>query len=173
MLQRNIVHRFCDSVGEFIPLLVVATMLLAFSAMGAGTVTVTRSSNDFAGGHTRYQVVQIDWVGDASDGSVPTKSVPLFGWVQKAITDPGSTAPTASYDIAFTDPQDSSLDMMALALKDRHTSTTEQVYPMIAGAPGTVSSAKVFAAGTYLFTLTNNSVASATGRVLLYLTDVP
>lgn len=169
--MRNFINRFCDLINELMPLILVGIVLLTFSAMGAGTVTVTRTENNLAGGHTRYQVVQIDWVGDATDGSVPTKTVSLYGWVQKAITNPGSTAPSANYDIAFTDPEDSALDLFANALQNRHTTTTEQVYPLIAGSPGTVSSVKVFAAGSYLFTLTNNSIASATGRLLLYLTD--
>lgn len=174
MLQRkNPIHEFFDTVGEFLPLILFASFLLAFSAFAAGTVTVTRSAADFAGNHTRYQIVTIDWVGDASDGSVPTKTVSLYGWVQKAITDPGSTAPSANYDINMNDPQDSALDLLKDALLNRHTSTTEQVYPLIAGAPGTVSAVKPFAAGNYAFTLTNNSVASATGRLILYLTDVP
>jgi hypothetical protein len=173
MFRRNIILEMIHSLEEFFPLILLVGILGAFAAFGAGTVTVTRTANDFSGGHTRYQMVTIDWVGDASDGSVPTKSVSLYGWVQKAITNPGGTAPSANYDIAFTDPEDSALDLFANALQNRHTTTTEQVYPLIAGSPGTVSSVKVFAAGNYLFTLTNNSVASATGRLLLYLTDVP
>lgn len=173
MLRRNIFQGMMESINKFGPLILIAGLLVASAVFGAGSVTVTRSANGLAGGHTTYQIVQIDWVGDSSDGSVPTKSVSLYGWVQKGITNPGSTAPTPNYDIAFTDPEDSTLDLFANALQNRHTTTTEQVYPLIAGSPGTVSAVKVFAAGNYLFTLTNNSVASATGRLLLYLTDAP
>jgi len=172
MPRRNILRETIDCIEEFFPIILIATVLAA-SAFGAGTVTVTRTSNDLSGGHTRYQIITIDWVGDSSDGSVPTKSIPLYGWVQKAVTNPGSPAPSANYDIAFTDPEDSALDIFANALQNRHTTTTEQVYPLIAGSPGTVSSVKVFTAGSYLFTLTGNSVASAAGRLVLYLTDQP
>lgn len=150
-------------------------LLFALSSFGAGTVTVTKTTKSFFSGVSRYvQVVQIDWTADSADGSVPDTNIVLSGWVQKAITDPGGTAPTANYDIALKDPQDSALDALANALQNRHTSTTEQVYPMIAGSPGTVTSRSVFLPpGTYTFSLSNNSVNSATGRVLLYLTDTP
>lgn len=155
------------------PLLLLLT-LLAAPLFGVGTVTVTRetrSIDKYWYSAKRAEVVTIAWTADASAATVPTTDVDLYGYVQKVITNPGSTAPTANYDIDFKDPEDSALDAFALALNNRHTTTTEQVYPMIAGAPGTVTSRPVFLAGTYAFTLTNNAVNSATGRVLIYLTD--
>lgn len=132
----------------------------------AGTVTITRrpqvSPND-----ERVEVVIIDWVADSADGSVPNTTVPkLYGFLIKAVTNPGAVAPTANYDIALGDPEDTALDACATLLMNRHTSTTEQVYPLISGA-----ATPLFLAGDYQFQLTNNSVNSATGRLLLYLVE--
>lgn len=135
----------------------------------AGTNTLTsRQWIEFSGGSKarRCEKVTIDWVADAADGSVPALSIPLSGFVMKVVTNPGSTAPTANYDIALGDPDDSSLDALATLLKDRHTSTTEQVYPVITGA-----AVPIFLAGTYSLGVTGNSVNSATGRIVIYLVD--
>lgn len=136
----------------------------------AGTVTVTREhlvygkgKND--GGKT-IEKVTIDWVGDASDGSVPNTNIDLYGFCIKAITNPGTTAPTANYDIAFGDPDDTGLDALAGALANRSASATEQVEPKISSAV-----LPSFLAGTYQFQLSNNSVNSATGSCILYLVD--
>lgn len=149
-------------------------LLLAATSYAAGTVTVTRSTRSYSQGGASVPyvgVIQIDWVADAANGSVPNTNIPISGYVTKVITNPGSTAPTALYDIAFGDPEDTALDALAGAVGNRSAATTEQVYPAIAGAPGTVTAVAPFLQGTYRFQLTNNSVNSATGRVLLYVTD--
>lgn len=138
-------------------------------AFGAGTITKSADQlidYGIAGLSKRARVVTVDWVGDASDGSVPTLSLDLKGYVLKVITNPGSTAPTANYDIALGDPEDSALDAMATLLNNRHTSTTEQVYPLISGA-----ATPIFLNGTYSLAISNNSVNSATGRIIFYLVD--
>jgi hypothetical protein len=140
-------------------------MFFSLSALGAGSSTVTRTPLPNGG-----EKVVIAWTADAADGSVPTRSISLYGYVQKIVTNPGSTAPTTLYDMALGDPSDSALDALAGALANRHTTTTEQVYPAIAGTIGTVSAFQVYLAGTYLWALTNNSVNSATGTVEIYLT---
>lgn len=139
----------------------------------AGTISASRSFSNYGkGAHSkRVEVVTIDWTADASDATVPSLSLDLQGYCIKAITNPGATAPTANYDIALGDPEDSSLDALAAALANRATATTEQVYPAIAGSPGTVTSFPPFLAGTYSLAISNNAVNSATGRIILYLVD--
>lgn len=134
----------------------------------AGTISATRVRSDYSkSAKLQYcEIVTIDWVADSADGSVPTLSLDLRGFLVKAVTNPGSTAPTASYDIAITDPEDSNLDAAATLLNNRHTSTTEQVYPLISGA-----ACPIFLCGTYGIAITNNSVNSATGRIILYLIE--
>lgn len=159
---------------RFLYAIMFVLLLVSQFSFATGSVTVSRTNRAYGLAGGKYtQVVNIDWVADSADGSVPTTSVPLFGYTVKIITNPGATAPTANYDIAFGDPEDNNLDALASALQNRHTSTTEQVYPMIAGAPGTVSAHPVFLAGTYAVSVSNNSVNSATGRIQVYLTDQP
>ena len=112
------------------------------------------------------EVVTVDWVADSADATVPTLSLPLEGFLIKAITNPGATAPSANYDITLTDPEDSALDAAASLLINRHTSTTEQVYPLISGA-----ACPILLAGTYGIAVAGNAVNSATGRIIFYLAD--
>ena len=148
-------------------------VLFAQLAFAAGTVTVTRSDlkHSPAGPESPFHGSKyvIDWVGDASDGSVPATDITLEGYIVKVITNPGSPSPTDNYDLALADPEDAALDALGGALANRHTTTTQQVYPLIAGAPGTVTVVVPYLNGSYAFTLTNNSVNSAKGRVILYV----
>lgn len=140
----------------------VSIFLISQLAIGAGSVAITRVQQK------NSEVVTINWTADAADGSVPDTTLGLYGTVVKIVTNPGSTAPTANYDMALNDAE-ATLDALAGALANRHTTTTEQVYPTIAGAPGTVTAVSPFLVGTYTFALTNNSVNSATGKVVIYL----
>lgn len=153
-------------------LLALLALTLAFgpTAHAVGTVTVTRSTAPVnkLGHNSVTEIIQIDWVADSAAATVPNTSITLGGgWVTKVITNPGSTAPTANYDMALGDPEDSALDALAGAIQNRHTSTTEQVYPVGSSAQTPVW----LEPGTYTFSLSNNAVNSATGRVLIYLID--
>jgi hypothetical protein len=133
----------------------------------AGTVTVTRLPKAMAQSGKKVDVVKIDWVADAADGSVPNTSITgLWGFLLKAITNPGSTAPTANYDIELLDPEDATCDALGATLNNRHTTSTEMVYPVISGA-----AVPIFLCGDYTFKLSNNSVNSATGSVILFLVE--
>lgn len=140
----------------------LSMFLVSQLALAAGSVTVTRAN--FA----KSEVVTINWTADSADGSVPDTTLGLYGTCVKIVTNPGSTAPTANYDMVINDPE-ATVDALAGALANRHTSNTEQVYPTIAGSPGTVSAVSPFLTGTYTFSLSNNSVNSATGKVVIYL----
>ena len=135
----------------------------------AGTVTITRQKKNYAFGDKvkLCELVTIDWVGDAADGSVPNTTLDLNGFLVKALTNPGSTAPTDNYGIAIGDSNDSSVDVLAGALANRDTANTEIAYPLVAS-----SNVRFFFDGSdYVFKLSGNSVNSATGRVILTLTD--
>lgn len=136
----------------------------------AGTVTVTRVPYKALEGQ-RIECVQIDWVADAAAASVPNTNIDhLYGYVLKIITNPGSTAPTANYDMALGDPEDTTLDALGGLIANRHTSNTEQVYGIIKNGSD-IAPYPIFLCGTYQFQLTNNAVNSATGRVLIYLVE--
>jgi hypothetical protein len=133
----------------------------------AGTVSITRVPLRAPNGGKVIEKVKIDWVADGTDATVPNTSIPgLYGFLVKVITNPGSTAPTANYDIALLDPDDSGIDATATLLNNRHTTSSEQVYPLISGA-----ATPIFLAGDYTFNLTNNAVNSANGQVILYLVE--
>lgn len=132
-----------------------------------GTVTITRDSRKVGKDKVRtVEVVTIDWVADSSAATIPNTSIDLGGYVFKAVTNPGATAPTDNYDIEIMDPEDSALDALAATLKDRDTANSEQVYPTVSGA-----SIPIFLAGTYTLKISNNAVNSASGRIQLYLSD--
>lgn len=138
-----------------LPLLFVAQL-----ALGAGTVTVTRS--DF----TKYERVILDFVANSSGAA--DRTIGLQGRLVKALTNPGSPAPTANYDIYFYDAEDTALSLTGTILENRHTTTTEAVYPLVAGAGGTVTAVPPVAVGNYVFTVANAGSGGA-GRVIIYL----
>ena len=105
----------------------------------------------------------IDWEGAAAGGAVGSLLIDSFpGWmIYEALTNPGSTAPTPSYDITLIDAH--GIDIAGGQLTDRHTSTSERVClidpPIIRTAGFTV-------------TFAGQSVNSATGQLSLILVRV-
>ena len=140
----------------------LGALLLPMVCLGAGTITESHNKNlGVYGVHGRR--VRVSWVADSSDGSLPqTQTITLAGLVVKVVTDPGSTAPTSSYDIACADPL-GTLDVFAGTLANRHATTTEQVYPVASGA-----TAPVYVESCTL-QITGNSVNSATGVIDFYV----
>lgn len=135
----------------------------------AGTHVVTsRVFNEIAkGGRSRrVEVVTTTWVADSAAATIPDLSIPLAGYCLKVITNPGTTAPTDNWDITLGDPEDSTLDAAASLLLNRHTTTTQQVYPLISGG-----AVPIFLSGTYTLSVSGNSVNSATARIIFYLVD--
>lgn len=130
------------------------------------TSRVTRELSKRSDERKNVEIVTVDWVADDTDGSVPDLSVRLDGYLVKVVTNPGSTAPTDNYDITIEDPEDNALDAAGGLLANRSTSATQQVYCTVSGA-----STPVLLAGTYNIAVANNSVNSATGRIILYLVD--
>ncbi len=69
------------------------------------------------------------WLSDDAAGTVTGITKKIVGSIIKIVTDPGSAAPTADYDIAITD--EKSVDVLARCeddLTDRHTANTEAIY---------------------------------------------
>jgi len=107
--------------------------------------------------------IVIDFVGDASGGSVPTLAISnMAGIIDKILTNPGSPAPTDNWDIALYHPNDATLDVLGGALVDRDTTTSEVKAPVLTG-----SSLNVAVNGTYTLAVTGNSVNSATGQIVI------
>jgi hypothetical protein len=124
-----------------------------------GTLTVTRIPKVSTSGR-ESEIVQIDWLSDASgDASV---SVNLHGFLVKAVTDPGSAAPTDNYDITL---MQYGVDAAASLLIDRDTTNSEQVYPNVTGA-----AVPLFLVGDHTFTIANAGNAK-NGTVYLFLVE--
>ena len=140
------------------------TLLFIPNLFAAGTVTITKEEIIIRHWPTRV-ILTIAWTADSSDKSVPQTVInatqyKINGYfLYSAETNPGSTAPTDDYDIAIND--EDVCDIAGTLLNNRDTSNSEMVnfinasasYPMVRG--------------NLTFVLTNNSVASATGSLIL------
>ena len=122
------------------------------------SVTVTNESNPKH--DSKIRKISIAWV-SAADGSA-TGTFQAHGYLVKVITDPGATAPTADYDITLVD--EYGFDAAGGALADRHTSTTQAVYPI--GASGGVVAPLMH--GTHTFTVANAG-DSKVGTCILFI----
>lgn len=114
-----------------------------------------------------------DWMSDDSTGAVSgTTAVKVVGELVKGVTDPGSAAPSANYDIAVTDEE--GVDVLAACqstLANRHTSTSEQVYFLVLdAAAGTPLAQSVHPVVADLLTIAvTNAGNSKTGQLVLYV----
>lgn len=119
----------------------------AANAFGAGTVTLLGTPDTVEG--QDVTIYTYTMTADAADGSYPaTASYPINGWIIRVETNPGSTAPTALWDLTLLD-QDG-LDVMGGVLANRSATATEHV---LAPQP--------YVRGAVTITPTGNSVNSA------------
>lgn len=103
-------------------------------------------------------------VGDSSDGSFPEQASDekIYGFVTRAVTNPGTPAPTAEYDITVED--EAGCDIMGGELGNRSATVSQQAKPKVGNAYD-----KVFVDGLLTLKITNNSVNSAAIVVILYV----
>ena len=111
----------------------------------------------------KSKLYQVTWEA-AADGSVTSvaSTSDIFGSVVLVVTNPGSTSPTADYDITLTDEE--GCDILGAEGVDRSATVSEQVMPKIGSAylPRFVNS-------KLTLNIANNSVDSAGGVVLIYV----
>jgi hypothetical protein len=88
----------------------------------AGTATITYSES-----RPGISSVTWAWTSDASGDVNGTDTVSISAEAVRWVTNPGTAAPTASYDIVVNDSD--AADVSAGVLANRHTSNTEQAYP--------------------------------------------
>jgi hypothetical protein len=150
------------------PLIVFVLMLLvSIPCFGAGSVTQTI---ELLGSGIEKYVLTFTWTGDSGDGTVPSTvtndiiSAILKGkYITEVRTYPGSTGPTALYDIELQDSL--GFDVMGGSLHDRSATVKERAIPvMITGIYG-----GTMLDGALTLVITNNSVHSATGTVKIFL----
>jgi hypothetical protein len=109
-----------------------------------------------------HRLITVSWT-SAADGSASVALPNVNGWLIKAITDPGATAPTDNYDITLVD--EAGADAAEGLLANRDTANTETVYTLVTGA-----ATPVFLSGTVTFTVANAG-DSKVGTCYLYVVD--
>ena len=127
---------------------------MAFAAASVCTVDAPQSNG--AGLWSQ----KVTWTASGSDGNFTQCNLSyaidgLFAYVE---TDPGSPAPTAAYDLTFTD------DMgLTYTVSDRSDTATEQTKPSLSGTAGVYP-----VWGRLRLDIANNSQAAATGTIRLF-----
>ena len=162
-----------------ISILAVLMFMSPLPCFAAGS-SVSYSSNQNLDNVMR--TVTLAWVGDDTSGAIPatsTDSLTLTGTTQTVtsfiqgyylddvMVNPGSTAPTADYDIAITNADGASLTNGAL---DDLSATVTQTRRMAGySGPSDTWMGGQFVTGPLTITWSNTTVASSTGTVTLYL----
>lgn len=140
--------------------LVIALAVLFSTGQAFAAGSVTTDSVDLP--RQGITVCTYEWTA-AADGSVPaTAKISMVGYVILAVTDPGTTAPTDDYDIELTDAY--GCDVMGGELSNRDTANSEQAMPAVGSTYG-----PRWVSGPVTLEITNNSVNSATGKVIVYI----
>jgi len=145
--------------------LFLALILMAGPAFGAGTVACTKTLlvNGLAGGGHIYGE---KWVctaaGDDSDGTLPSYELPapVHGYVIRAVTDPGTVAPTDNWDFSLTDAE--GLDILGGSGADRDTSTSEDFSPQSGATPAPSN-------GLLNLVITGNTQTAADFEIILFV----
>jgi hypothetical protein len=147
-------------------------LIMMGSCFAAGSVT--GSCDNLLDGIVR--TVTFTWTGDSSSGAVPTKSTSAIScynttadkftqgyYLCSAETSTVAGArPTTLYDIQILDAL--SADKMGTSLANRDSNSTQEAQPLLsAGGNGCK-----YIMGPLTFSLTNNSVGSASGVTTLF-----
>lgn len=146
---------------KLIMIAAVITALFPVSSWAAGAVTQTLER--IAG--TNISILTFAWTADSADGSVPdtvttdaiTAAIKGMGVIEVRTT-PGTTNPTAAYDIVINNAD--GLDLMGGALADRSATAAEAAFSN--STTGAIDSALTLG-------ISGNSVKSATGTVKLII----
>ena len=126
----------------------------------AGTITSNANTigRELVTNHRNAIELLVSWVGDASDGTVPSLAVTGYQgwWITKVVTVPGSVAPTTLYDITFLDSD--GIDLMSGDLLNRSATLPEEA-----------DTASQVPYGGFTIAISNQSVVSATGTIRVFL----
>lgn len=117
-------------------------------------------------GH-RLKKILASWTSDDAAGTASGTTVHVSGYLLKGVTDPGTAAPTANYDITLTDPEGTNLlGNCQDDLVDRHTSNTEVVDFVIAAGAQTGARPCVDDKITISVAAAGNA---KTGQIIIYI----
>ena len=117
------------------------------------------------GTSNRVGFIEFNWTSSATQTAQLTFNQYVSGTVGRLATDPGSPAPTADYDIYIYD--EDGWDILNGAGVDRHTSTSEQVYPVATGTVATTGLVQIDFAGLLRFVVQAAGTAKL-GKARLY-----
>lgn len=112
------------------------------------------------GHNVRKKILTI--TADSGDGSVPSTSFGLRGWIFMVVTNPGDTVPDANYDIVLNDAD--GLDIMGGTLANRSDTLTQQAFPILVGT----TYGERFVDGQLTLVISNNTVVEAEILVSIY-----
>lgn len=109
------------------------------------------------------------WTSDSSgdvSGTVGTSTAAISGEILRCVTNPGSAAPSANYDIVINDAD--GIDVLAGQGANRHTTTSEHVKPGVPFKDGTTTSTAPVCVNGTLTLVVSNAGDSKNGTVVLY-----
>lgn len=141
---------------------------------GSSTAITYDDGVDGSGLRGSIRKVLIDFTTDDTTGSVACTTRKISGELIKIVTDPGSAAPTANWDVVLTDEEGVDLsvhmsDQTIAALIARHTTNTEETYLVLEDSSAGTSSIAAFPVICDKLTVTvNNAGNSKTGQIILY-----
>lgn len=142
--------------------------------MAGSSMTFTYDDGIDGSGHRAgFRKVIADFVTDDATGSVAGTSRKIVGELIKIVTDPGSAAPDANWDVVLTDEEGVDLsihmdDVAIAALIARHTTTTLETYLPLEDTAGTGRvGAWPVVCDKLTFTV-NNAGNSKNGQIILY-----
>ena len=142
--------------------------------MAGSSTTITYDDGvDGAGFRGLIRKVMIDFTTDDGTGSVACTTRKIVGELVKIVTDPGSAAPDANWDVVLTDEEGVDLsihmdDVAIAALIARHTTTTLETYLPLEDTAGTGRVGAWPVVCDKLTVTVNNAGNSKTGQIILY-----
>ena len=140
-------------------ILFITTILLLINSFAFAASSVTQSHYK----HGDMNVLVIEWVADTDGSFTSFTTRTIDGVVGVVETDPGSTAPTAAYDITLKN--SGGVDIMGGKLGDRSATATETEIPYNSNESVHLTYP---VRGPLTLAISNNSVNSATGTVTIY-----
>jgi hypothetical protein len=140
---------------------------------GSSTTVTYDEGTDDLGNRGRIRKILIDFTTDDTTGSVAVTTRKIVGELIKIVTDPGSAAPTADWDVVLTDEEGVDLsihmdDVAIAALIARHTTTTLETYLPLEDTAGTGRIAAWPVVCDKLTVTVNNAGNSKTGQIIIY-----
>ena len=144
--------------------------------MAGSSTTITYDNGDMGvdvGGRGRIRKILIDFTTDDGTGSVACTTQKISGELIKIVTDPGTAAPTANWDVVLTDDEGVDLsihmdDVAIAALIARHATDTLETYLPLEDTAGTGRIAAFPVVCGPLTVTVNNAGNSKTGQIILY-----